>query len=841
MVVVSADARLSADRVSHFGWRSSRRSGGAELLTVFPHRRIKGYISAGTTPLQAPAGEALPLSEAMSTTWPTDAHFVCYVAEDHGAGHRLRLSTLGDEDGSRPTLAYLAVDVDFPSHSHGWDDLALAADAAGWIETAVGLYPEVGFYSTLGGFRLLAELERPLPAELAESALKRWHTSLIEAGVPVDTACSDWTRMYRLPNVVREGVGPVTPPHELFHLPTGPIKLDLAGLVSRVKPVSAEVTGFGERPVIPIPMGEEPIPQGERRTWTLEAAGRFAALNETADPLEIYRHVAPRKAASVYPGESLDKILDDTWAVCCYIAASHATQVSQASALDNSLDLVLGSVEKSDKAERDAAFGVDWADLERRFIIALPKASHYVAWDPKIGAYTDFIVTKEHLSVLAERMIQDAPNPRKAAELLDLYRHTDNGPKRLQPIEIFRRYGRYAKSVTYEYGYIGGSFDGTKDGGELVMGCCPVVEAEPEFDPDIDMWLRAIFGEVFDQGCRWLATCDRIQEPSCAIALIGAPGGGKSLFARCVSSLFNAEPVAWDQLMQSRFNGQMLESPIIFADEPKKGLGRSSTEFRRLLSAGGLNVERKGLQVAWLRGCPRFVIAANNTDAISFSDSLSGDDVEALIERIGIVKVSPEARRVLEEEISCKPSEFIGARFAGHVAWLAANLGYEPTGRWLVPGWDTGLIRNLSAHTEIAHEILSIIGKLITMEYMTHGNDGIHLVGEGVEGHELGVYVEPQMLKSLWATHSEGGTVTQKVLSEAIKTNSVGSAPVSVRIKRGPGRPKRLWRLNLTKLASVAIPDGLVSSEAELRQIIITKTTPRNTKTMSELVTNMEP
>ena len=59
-----------------------------------------------------------------------------------------------------------------------------------------------------------------LPVQEVEPYLHRWHVELIEAGIDVDTKCKDWTRHYRLPNVIREGQTYVSPFVDLGRMQT---------------------------------------------------------------------------------------------------------------------------------------------------------------------------------------------------------------------------------------------------------------------------------------------------------------------------------------------------------------------------------------------------------------------------------------------------------------------------------------------------------------------------------------------------------------------------------------------------------------------------------------------
>jgi hypothetical protein len=67
-------------------------------------------------------------------------------------------------------------------------------------------------YETRGGYRVLAELADPVELTSVEDArlwtatYRGWCAQLEQSfGLRLDPACADWTRLYRLPNVVRDG------------------------------------------------------------------------------------------------------------------------------------------------------------------------------------------------------------------------------------------------------------------------------------------------------------------------------------------------------------------------------------------------------------------------------------------------------------------------------------------------------------------------------------------------------------------------------------------------------------------------------------------------------------
>ncbi len=132
----------------------------------------------------------------MSTTWPWDAHFAAYSRPD--VPHRL------DSDSPGDTLMVLAVfDVDAPAKAATptWFSGELPK-----VQALATAHPGVWVYPTRGGYRLLWRLPAPQRTRGWWRHVKAWLLYLDAAfGIVADPKCTDWTRLYRLPLVRRDG------------------------------------------------------------------------------------------------------------------------------------------------------------------------------------------------------------------------------------------------------------------------------------------------------------------------------------------------------------------------------------------------------------------------------------------------------------------------------------------------------------------------------------------------------------------------------------------------------------------------------------------------------------
>lgn len=164
---------------------------------------------------------ACELRDALTQTWPTDAHFAAYEpialpvsGADRTAIVRPRITATGNEPtiydtGAPMRMVALVGDIDDPvAHESGvdaresWvDDVAARLDAAGLC-----------WYRTRGGARCIMRLVTPFeirsPADAAAwrdlyHAWRAWAAE--EHGLDIDRACADPTRVFRLPCVTRDG------------------------------------------------------------------------------------------------------------------------------------------------------------------------------------------------------------------------------------------------------------------------------------------------------------------------------------------------------------------------------------------------------------------------------------------------------------------------------------------------------------------------------------------------------------------------------------------------------------------------------------------------------------
>ncbi len=175
------------------------------LVAVAPDKYARGFDGSGRVVPEA--YEVLELREALSRVYSTDAHLVTYVVE--GAKRQPRINKLGlSKFQSRVSVCVFFCDIDNPGHAP-WN-VELVETAQRDYDT-IPVLQSAGIYHTQHGRRIIQPILEPIDAGEVEPFLKSWLRSLSNAGLPVDWACRDWTRHFRLPHVRRAGIATRSP------------------------------------------------------------------------------------------------------------------------------------------------------------------------------------------------------------------------------------------------------------------------------------------------------------------------------------------------------------------------------------------------------------------------------------------------------------------------------------------------------------------------------------------------------------------------------------------------------------------------------------------------------
>lgn len=149
----------------------------------------------------------MDIREALLAAYDTDAHFTCGVA------HPESQPRFNKWAGGRSTIAnFEKIGVDIKFHV-----VALDVDRPGGVEQSVwypdqlvrlgalDIFKTAGYYDTRGGYRLVWTLAEPIGPDGFEIIQRGLVATVAQVGVVADSL-PDWTRCYRLPLVIRDGV-----------------------------------------------------------------------------------------------------------------------------------------------------------------------------------------------------------------------------------------------------------------------------------------------------------------------------------------------------------------------------------------------------------------------------------------------------------------------------------------------------------------------------------------------------------------------------------------------------------------------------------------------------------
>jgi hypothetical protein len=149
-------------------------------------------------PRQEAPAYALPIAAALSRAYTTDAHFAAYAPATDPVR---RLSLEGFARLGAVRMILFVVDIDPAGHGRSpeWD-----ADVRERIERLPG---EPFGYWTRGGARVVYALDREVtdPDDWTRWYLRQLVAIAHLTGIAADPACSDPTRLFRMPHATRDG------------------------------------------------------------------------------------------------------------------------------------------------------------------------------------------------------------------------------------------------------------------------------------------------------------------------------------------------------------------------------------------------------------------------------------------------------------------------------------------------------------------------------------------------------------------------------------------------------------------------------------------------------------
>lgn len=282
--------------------------------------------------------------------------------------------------------------------------------------------------------------------------------------------------------------------------------------------------------------------------------------------------------------------------------------------------------------------------------------------------------------------------------------------------QLVREYGFVANDVACDLSAQGSYFNERTR--TIVEAPCPLREIEPKHDPEIEAWLEALAGEErLPLLLAWIANVTNLAHPCTALFMTGPKHTGKSILPEGLSRLWTllGMPTPLEDVLGTNFNDAQLRCPLTFADErlPTDHKGRVlNAELRHYIQARRRPLRRKFLSNADMIGATRLVISANNEEILATSETLSNNDIDAIVDRYLWIPAQAGAANVLR---TVDTSSWVtGDRIAAHALWLREHFKWQPNGRFLVHSNDRELHSRLISGSGIRSSVLQFcVGYLL--------------------------------------------------------------------------------------------------------------------------------
>ncbi len=253
----------------------------------------------------------------------------------------------------------------------------------------------------------------------------------------------------------------------------------------------------------------------------------------------------------------------------------------------------------------------------------------------------------------------------------------------------------------------------------LTEACLKWTKRNPKFHSGIDAWLRALAGSAYPKLAQWLAALTDLGRPAPALYLIGPKELGKGLLADGIARLWSENSPGSLKETVGDFNPKLQTCPLVFGDEgfPDKF---NFDWFREAITRHDQRVNSKNRQQFNILGCARFMLAANNAEALRYQrvGNLEKDDLDAIAARLLVIRCQPEAAATVRQLDTNAAAHH---EIAEHILWLASTVPLRPAGERMAaaPGGGDELLGNLTAAKY--GEILEVIG--MTLDVTEDGQD----------------------------------------------------------------------------------------------------------------------
>lgn len=703
----------------------------------------KRQLGANSLQDQVPPLTVLPAAEAFGREWASDAHFVCYSALRPGGAEeeswpRINKAALAQirDVGGQVVANFATLDYDTNLNVDEEELLAVGWKPGGprpkmpWTRARLEAFVarlavlrehlkarEIAFpsliYTTTYGARFVHAYSEPVDCEVHEDILRGLVAEYAKAGADLggqglvlDPTCSDWTRFFRLPRVVRDGVrtwqqwwfrciegedflvpcsvNPVTrvgaktggvlevrrlslprpTPEEARAL----VESDLGGRMRQTEAYKIARSSLKGLECHGVMFEGQPIAsEGSRDVTLLSLVGQGCGylyahnLRECTDffrPEHVYAFMLGA-VEQLEPDAGTPDWLQSCWdkILRCWAredAKGRVVREERAQEAEKSADKIRRMLERVRLwcKHPEMHCGDDTRALAylNGILVACTPSQNYIMGPD--GYYSPWGVRDKHIRARVREMGMD--------DVIALERPGEGKLVAVGAQEIIDGHGVPVRHIVCKVASEGAHLEGLdKDNPTLVLPMYRRRDDLPRrFDKRVDEWLkRFVAPGDYERLCTWISfALDFEGGPICALSLAGFPGAGKKLLVRglleCTDPSISAEGT--DLIM--RFNDRMMRTPWCWIDEglPRKAAGIMDVAdvFRARVSGEVIVVEPKGEAKIEVYNPMRVIFTANNADVVqelTGHRDLSPEDQYALSQRLLHLEARPGAAAYLAE------------------------------------------------------------------------------------------------------------------------------------------------------------------------------------------------
>lgn len=698
-----------------------------------------------------------PFKEAFQRHYGTDAHFVQY--DVLGEPYLCRINKSGavkeelQDKEKEIVFLFLAYDYDNVNEEgkkQPWSE----EDYKEWLlklgSCGVPIARDwAARYKTTHGARVVFIVDEPIPVDEFEDR-HRWLWNEFRKGdIDFDRACSDWSRLFRLPNVVRKD----KETGELYETwARGNVCLEVRDRRIKASDLKslAKDTGKASKPGRlkallnkkqrkSASCIEEPKPEVEDAEALI--------LTKTGGKTPFYRKFCKHLNKGdyvfnpqIFEGAPIPKAIDDSrnatvHHIVGYIVEKifpipgqeneypHATK-------EHAYAVMLQSAQQTEGDEQTEDWSDEvWRSAQKCWALETIKQAEKQA--EREAKEKELEETQEALGVPGGRgalalyqndiyvMKHDGnyySSPVKRGNVVAFVRdkglddliptwgeNKKGDPYPLKAQDMIDRYGTVVNDVIYRPCIGGGYTETAGDKKTLVASAYERKgEEHAKFNPEVHYWLQLMLGHNFFKFCQWTKGALGFERPIAVLSIVGPRSSGKTMLVNGFNETLVGDPKAADPNdFMGRWGYGSLRSGFASINEDwiaSDSVKDPASVVRDRIGGGAILVELKGLAPVTVYNPLRMILTANNMGPVRRLGKgiKNKDDEEALRARLWHVNIGHDASNYLDSKgahdhtegwIKGEGGQKSQYTLANHLLWIYYKSGIpDGTGRFLIEG-----------------------------------------------------------------------------------------------------------------------------------------------------------